>query len=501
MIRLHRCSVTILTLGVLLAWGFPALAQDKSPDKEKAPDKKKEVQKEEKKDKVIPPWPKQIPETIEDLRLMEKQVQAVLERVSPSTVGVIVGPGQGSGVIVSADGLVLTAGHVSKNPGDDALIILSNGKQYKAKSLGRNGALDSGMIKITSGGPFPFVEMASNAKVKTGDWCIAVGHPGGFRPNRGLVTRVGRVLFNSNSLMRTDCALVGGDSGGPLFDMQGRVIGIHSRIGNKLITENIHVPIDTFHQTWDRLVKGEAWGGILGQSVLVPSAEGKTVLEEKGEITTKDPFDLKMKNSHHKIFKFKMVPGFAYTFDLVSSTFDAFLRLEDADGKMLAENDDGGGEQNSRIVYRPSRELEYRIVVTTFEPNQTGNFTFTIRQNEIVAKDLPGGKVDIFEALKLPRPMAAKVVSQLTKAGHSPYVNAQLFDESGKPIAQKEVTFVWKNGKSTAKTDDQGQARLKLSDDKIDALVVDVPEGLKVLVRITDEEGIPLPIRGLGKKK
>jgi serine protease Do len=53
--------------------------------------------------------------------------------------------------------------------------------------------------------------------------------------------------------------LVGGDSGGPLFDLQGRVIGVHSRIGKNL-TVNVHVPVDPFVQSWDRLVRGEVWG-------------------------------------------------------------------------------------------------------------------------------------------------------------------------------------------------------------------------------------------------
>jgi serine protease Do len=53
---------------------------------------------------------------------------------------------------------------------------------------------------------------------------------------------------------------VGGDSGGPLFDLEGRVVGIHSRIGPTL-NMNFHVPVDTFDETWDRLVKAEVWGG------------------------------------------------------------------------------------------------------------------------------------------------------------------------------------------------------------------------------------------------
>ncbi len=61
-------------------------------------------------------------------------------------------------------------------------------------------------------------------------------------------------------MIRTDCALVGGDSGGPLFDLDGKVIGIHSRIGDRM-TINLHVPVDTYRATWNRLAKGEVWGG------------------------------------------------------------------------------------------------------------------------------------------------------------------------------------------------------------------------------------------------
>jgi serine protease Do len=74
------------------------------------------------------------------------------------------------------------------------------------------------------------------------------------------VVRVGRVLFTSNDVIRTDNALVGGDSGGPLFDTEGNVIGIHSRI-NLTMESNFHVPVETYRATWDRLAKGESWGG------------------------------------------------------------------------------------------------------------------------------------------------------------------------------------------------------------------------------------------------
>lgn len=211
----------------------------------------------------LPPvFDKAVPESVADLRAIESHVKQVLARVTPAVVNVRIGQGQGSGVIVSADGYVLTAGHVSGQPGKDATITMPDGRKLKGKTLGANRGIDSGMVKITVEGRFPFVDLGKSSEVKKGAWCIAIGHPGGYRTGRSPVVRVGRILDLGKSAIRTDCTLVGGDSGGPLFDMHGRVIGIHSRIGGP-ITANVHVPVDTYRDTWDRLAKGESWGGSL----------------------------------------------------------------------------------------------------------------------------------------------------------------------------------------------------------------------------------------------
>jgi serine protease Do len=137
------------------------------------------------------------------------------------------------------------------------------------------------MIKILDKGPWPFVEMGNSAKLKRGQWVLATGHPGGYKKGRTPVVRLGRVQQANSSVLTTDCTLVGGDSGGPLFDMHGRVVGIHSRIGLS-IASNMHVPVDTYKTTWDRLVAGESWGGFFGGSrptaylgVIRPEEEGK----------------------------------------------------------------------------------------------------------------------------------------------------------------------------------------------------------------------------------
>jgi serine protease Do len=202
---------------------------------------------------------KAVPQNIQDLRAIQERVKKVAAMVTPATVGIRYRNNAGSGVIVSKDGYVLTAGHISGEADRTMTLILSDGRRVKGKTLGANHGIDSGMIQITDKGEWPFVEMGDSAKLKKGDWCLALGHPDGYKPGRLPVLRLGRVLDHRSRSIRTDCALVGGDSGGPLFDLNGKVIGIHSRIGSGL-TFNLHVPVDTYRTTWDRLVKGEVWG-------------------------------------------------------------------------------------------------------------------------------------------------------------------------------------------------------------------------------------------------
>lgn len=225
------------------------------------------------KDKPLPDaFSKKYPDGIGDLKVIEKHVKGLLEKVVPATVCIQFGDSSGSGVIVSEDGVILTAGHVSGKPGQTCEIVMPDGKKLKGKTLGKNDTIDSGMVRILDGGKYPYVELGKSADLKKDQWCLITGHPGGYKEGRSPVVRVGHIVdleFKAKAAyIRTDCTLVGGDSGGPLFDMHGRVIGIHSRIGTQ-ITSNMHVPVDTFRDTWDRLVKGESFKDVTLASATV----------------------------------------------------------------------------------------------------------------------------------------------------------------------------------------------------------------------------------------
>lgn len=211
---------------------------------------------------------KRHPESVADLKLIQSQVRRVIDRATPATVAVQVGGAFGSAVIVSPDGLVLTAGHVVGRPGQRVKFIFADQSVAWGETLGIYREIDSGMMRITDPGPWPYVDMAEANDVRVGQWVVAIGQPGGFDKDRTPPVRLGRVLIANDEVISTDCTLVGGDSGGPLFNLRGEVVAIHSRIGRR-ITENFHVPISTYHETRDRLVAGEEWGGPLDSDARV----------------------------------------------------------------------------------------------------------------------------------------------------------------------------------------------------------------------------------------
>lgn len=221
---------------------------------------------------LISPLEKPRPENRRDLLAIQNSVKDVAERAMPCTVGVRLGGAMGSGVIISEDGYILTAAHVVVPPSRDRVpdpslayeapgrrvqVLFQDGKVEQGRVLGLHTAADGALIKLDGDGPWPFVPMAEkNAEI--GDWCIAIGHPGGFNKERSSPVRLGRVIDQVPMVMRTDCVITGGDSGGPLFDLQGRVIGIHSRITEEL-DENFHVPVQTYLTAWDELTQGEIY--------------------------------------------------------------------------------------------------------------------------------------------------------------------------------------------------------------------------------------------------
>ncbi|MEM9478223.1 MAG: trypsin-like peptidase domain-containing protein [Verrucomicrobiota bacterium] len=200
---------------------------------------------------------------IKDWKERQLWIRTIAKSASPAVVAVegITTPAWGSGVVIDQEGHVLTAAHVILSAGDFIRVHFPDGTAVRATALGANLSSDAGLLKIDEEGPWPYADMGVSAETADGDWVVSLGHPGGFDIDRRPPIRLGRVWSRSKGILATDCALASGDSGGPLFDLEGRVIGIHSSIGEDL-AENRHIAVEVFKDQWERLVAGERWGSL-----------------------------------------------------------------------------------------------------------------------------------------------------------------------------------------------------------------------------------------------
>lgn len=234
---------------------------------------------------------KQVPKVdLTTLLRIQDDVQNLLPKTRAALVAIQSGGGTASGVIISADGLLLTAAHVPGEPGKDMRVVLEDGSITTAKSLGLDETTDAALARLKDRGkPWPYVNLSREViKAQPGEWCFALGHPGGYDKSRGPVLRVGRIIKQTANSLHSDCVLMGGDSGGPLFNLAGDVIGIHSQIWEGR-DQNVHVSMAPFLRSWEAMQKSQiikVWGmgagGYLGVA---------TVMSDNVELEVADVID------------------------------------------------------------------------------------------------------------------------------------------------------------------------------------------------------------------
>jgi serine protease Do len=171
--------------------------------------------------------------------------------------------GIGSGFIVSSDGYVLTNAHVVADA-SEVTVKLTDRREFAAKVIGVDKRSDVALIKIAAAG-LPFVHFGDPAKIRPGQWAIAIGSPFGFENSvtAGVVSATGRTLPDeSNSsyvpFIQTDAAVNPGNSGGPLFNVDGQVIGINAQIYSRTggyMGMSFAIPIDVALSVKDQLLK------------------------------------------------------------------------------------------------------------------------------------------------------------------------------------------------------------------------------------------------------
>jgi len=184
--------------------------------------------------------------------------------------------GSGSGFIVSPDGYILTNAHVVSDA-DEVTVTMTDRREYPAKVVGVDQATDVAVIKI-EGKNLPTVKIGDPSRLKPGEWVLAIGSPFGFENSAtaGIVSATARSLpsegpTNYVPFIQTDVAVNPGNSGGPLFNLRGEVVGMNSQIFSRTggyMGLSFAIPIDVAIDVRDQLIKtGRVTRGRIGVSI------------------------------------------------------------------------------------------------------------------------------------------------------------------------------------------------------------------------------------------
>ncbi|MFI4975089.1 MAG: Do family serine endopeptidase [Caulobacterales bacterium] len=178
----------------------------------------------------------------------------------------------GSGFFISSDGYIVTNNHVVENA-EDIKVILKDGTELKATVIGKDQGTDLAVLKV-QGANFPFVSFENAAKPRVGDWVVAVGNPFGLggTATAGIVSAYGRDLGETFvDYIQIDAPINRGNSGGPTFDVYGRVIGVNSAIyspSGGSVGIGFAIPADVADQVTKQLIAGgKITRGYIGASI------------------------------------------------------------------------------------------------------------------------------------------------------------------------------------------------------------------------------------------
>jgi serine protease Do len=203
----------------------------------------------------------------------------------------------GSGFIINKDGYILTNNHVIAGM-TDIRVITDNGDQYTAKIVGADPQTDLALLKVTPKKPLDVAYLGDSSKVEVGDWVVVIGNPFGLdhTVTAGIISAKGRRLSESNydQFLQTDAAINRGNSGGPVFNLNGEVIGISTAIIAPSIGQGIGfaIPINVAKTIIPQLIEHgkvvRGWLGVYIQNITPDLAESFHLKrDQKGAVVSK----------------------------------------------------------------------------------------------------------------------------------------------------------------------------------------------------------------------
>jgi serine protease Do len=333
----------------------------------------------------------------------------------PSTI-----PVGGTGFFISADGYILTNNHlVEKDKTTRVTVTVLNGKEYDAEIVGTDPGTDLALLKIKAK-DMPFAELGDSAKVKVGEWVLAIGNPLGMEHTvtAGIVSYKGRSIDTQSyqDFIQTDAAINRGNSGGPLINMKGEVIGINSNIvtsgfggsgGN--IGIGFSIPSDIARKVVvqlrekGRVVRGRLGVGIFPRDLTdgmvkqlkLPSKAGALInsveADSPAEKAKIQPYDViikvngaPVKNSEDLRFKIADIPP--------GSKVDLTLIRDGKEMKVTATVDELEPERDKCRIASPEKDIGVSVVALT--PQTARRYGMKTTEGLLITEVRQGSEAD-----------------------------------------------------------------------------------------------------------
>ncbi len=308
----------------------------------------------------------------------------VYQAASPAVVSIEAGDGNGSGIIISPDGLILTNAHVVSGQ-TSVKVILSDGTKLPGEVVAfGEGDLDLAAVKVQGQRNLPTIAIAPAGSVAVGQRAFAIGNPfGQFQGTftTGIVSRVDP----DRGLIQTDTAINPGNSGGPLLNGRGELIGVNSAIfsprgaaGN--IGIGFAINVDRVEPFLVSVRDGTAPRTAQQTSPLLGGQRAERIALNRpieGQLTPASgvhPAD----RSYFNAYTFEGKAGQQIEIDMTSSEIDPYLILLAPDGQDLAHDDDGGGDSNARLVMALPVDGTYTVLANAYRAGETGNYNLRL---------------------------------------------------------------------------------------------------------------------------
>ena len=340
----------------------------------------------------------------------------------------------GSGFIIDKKGIVITNNHVIKGA-DDIIVSVNGDKEYKAKIVGADPLSDIAVLQIETEDKFLPVSFGNSDKARIGDWVLAIGNPFGFggTVTAGIISARNRNIGLSRyeDFIQTDASINSGNSGGPLFNMDGDVIGINTAILGQSgsIGIGFAIPSNSAEKVIDQLIKyGETKRGWLGVRIQIVTKE---IAETEGLDRPRGALVLSVAEDSPSA-KGGIISG-----DIILN-FDGKKINEMKELPLIVAQTEVGKTVNVK-VWRNKREVVKKITLGRLETSQDFNILdekpkyTSIKSLKIKVR--PINNRDI-ESRKLPENIKGVIIAQID--GDSPinYLNVEniLIEADGKKI-------------------------------------------------------------------